>query len=93
MDFNMHEESYEPYRRQIQSGSEQHKKRHNCSLCVYCISFIVCEQKECRTKAPRTKAPGHIFHSSFNTLLLGKKISVSESGTPFHQTVALFLCS
>ena len=40
--------------------------------------------RECRTKAPRTKAPGHIFfYSSFNTLFLDKKISVSESGTPF----------
>ena len=49
---------------------------------------------ECRTKAPRTKAPGHIFcYSSFNTLLLGKKISVSESDTLFYITIALFLCS
>ena len=44
-----------------------------------------------------TKAPGiYFFYSSFNTLFLGKKISVSESGSPFYSillTVALFLCS
>ena len=75
------------------------KKMRNSGNCIYDHAHSIVLRRgfliQYAGQKPHGQKPQGIyfFYSPFNTLFLGKKISVSESCTPFYLTVALFLCS